>query len=675
MKNLRLFLTIFGGLGMTIGLILVLFLFSLNLPGSPALAGGAVRYVATTGSDAGNDCTDSGNPCKTIPHTIDVALAGDTIEVGAGEFTGTLLINKDLQLMGAGQALTSINGEGIASVIQVEIDITSVISGVKIFNGHAYSGGGIMNNGSLHVINTNITKNIVDSQGGGIHNNGTLTLTNALIYTNTAYLGGISNYGVLWMTDSTVKKNFSSTEAGGIYNFGTMTISSSIIAQNTANSGGGGGIKNSKSLIIFNSSIISNTNHPGTFANKAGGILNTGELLIQNSEISGNFRGGIHQGNIYPPFTANASLINVSIINNFTSFPYPATGLSVSTGSISIQNSIIAFNEGGNCSGSILTLGNNLSTDDLCNLTATGDMENVDPKINAFIFQNTSWFHTLLPDSPAIDTGSDSACPETDIRNKLRPADGNGDGISHCDIGAYELIPSPVMINATTPSQINTFVDLEARVTAITLTTPITYKWFMTDQAPITNASGYVDQVSREWSTAGTKTITVQATGSNGLQVTGTKTIEIVHKLFLPLLLTPFAPEAGIWDMEDGYFYVTADRKNIQEFSVFFYIPNCGDVRIYTTELVPIINNSFSFNDFDSYYATGTFDSIATSSGIYGLDSVYIDPCEVYWTVPITNWTGTPMPTITEKLYAPYEPDISQSENLPYKVELLSNAK
>jgi len=56
-----------------------------------------------------------------------------------------------------------------------------------------------------------------------------------------------------------------------------------------------------------------------------------------------------------------------------------------------------------------------------------------------------TWTHALLPGSPAIDAGDDSACPATDQRGVIRPLDGDGDGTATCDIGAYEFEPPTIM--------------------------------------------------------------------------------------------------------------------------------------------------------------------------------------------------------------------------------------
>jgi PKD repeat protein len=44
----------------------------------------------------------------------------------------------------------------------------------------------------------------------------------------------------------------------------------------------------------------------------------------------------------------------------------------------------------------------------------------------------------LLQSSPAIDAGSEAACPATDYSGNIRPVDGDGDGDATCDMGAYE---------------------------------------------------------------------------------------------------------------------------------------------------------------------------------------------------------------------------------------------
>ena len=52
-------------------------------------APGTTRYVATTGSDATNDCTNPITPCVTIQHAVDQADSGDEVRVAAGTYTGT----------------------------------------------------------------------------------------------------------------------------------------------------------------------------------------------------------------------------------------------------------------------------------------------------------------------------------------------------------------------------------------------------------------------------------------------------------------------------------------------------------------------------------------------------------------------------------------------------------
>lgn len=61
------------------------------------------RFVAITGNDAGNDCTDHANPCATIAHAVSQAINGDILVVASGTYIEPdLVIDKALNIQGQG---------------------------------------------------------------------------------------------------------------------------------------------------------------------------------------------------------------------------------------------------------------------------------------------------------------------------------------------------------------------------------------------------------------------------------------------------------------------------------------------------------------------------------------------------------------------------------------------
>ena len=61
------------------------------------------RYVAPTGNDAGNNCTDANNPCLTIAHAVDQANPGETLHIASGTYAEPgLVIDKRLRVLGQG---------------------------------------------------------------------------------------------------------------------------------------------------------------------------------------------------------------------------------------------------------------------------------------------------------------------------------------------------------------------------------------------------------------------------------------------------------------------------------------------------------------------------------------------------------------------------------------------
>ena len=70
---------------------------------APWVTGTVTRYVATTGSDTGNDCTNPSNKCATIAHAVSQANAGDTIDLADGTYNEPgLVIEKALIIQGQG---------------------------------------------------------------------------------------------------------------------------------------------------------------------------------------------------------------------------------------------------------------------------------------------------------------------------------------------------------------------------------------------------------------------------------------------------------------------------------------------------------------------------------------------------------------------------------------------
>ena len=266
---------------------------------------------------------------------------------------------------------------------------------------------------SLNVLGAGASTTIVDGAGVAtvvsVSAAAHVTLSGLTIRNGSSSTGaGIYNSGSLAVYNSTVTGNHVSTCGGGIGNNGTLTINNSTIGStflgNSAD-GSGGGIYNGGTLTISNATIYGNR-----AINGGGGIDNLGAALINNSTISKN---SAHVGG---------------------GIDGPAT----------LQNSIVASNSsGGNCSGTIVSNGYNLSSDHTCNFNKIGDLNNTDPLLGPL--QNNggpTQTRALLPGSPAIDAGNPTGCTDghghllkTDQRGQPRPDKEDTGG---CDMGAYE---------------------------------------------------------------------------------------------------------------------------------------------------------------------------------------------------------------------------------------------
>jgi hypothetical protein len=355
----------------------------------------------------------------------------------------------------------------ILHVAETTGDLT--LNEVTIRKGYLNSdskGGGILNYGTVTLNNSIVSNNhgFWSNSGGGIFNYGTMTLNNCTVEGNSAeaiaaygvigFGGGIWNSGTMMLMDSTVSGNSVVAagaygvggSGGGIWNSGTMILMNSTVSGNSAyghehdyyewDFGSGGGITNSGTLTLMNSTVSGNSSNK-----MGGGIDSVGSLTLINSTVSGNAAHGVSsyfdsnsQGLIFinngsgGGISGSATLINSTVVGNSTD---PDGGGGISGGTLTLTNTIIANNTNRDCSGTLdPSSTNNLIEDGTCSSTfPPGTDPNLGPLQDN---DGPTQTHALLPDSPAIDAGTNNGCPDTDQRGITRPINGT------CDIGAYE---------------------------------------------------------------------------------------------------------------------------------------------------------------------------------------------------------------------------------------------
>ncbi len=377
--------------------------FLLSLTEKPVSAADPIfRFVSTTGTDS-FDCSTS--PCRTIAYAITKANAGDTIYIFSGTYhENNLNPTKNLAFLGEGMNSTIIDGSWATSrVFTISTDsLTLTFSDLTIQGGIAISGG-----------------------GGGLSfsaQNGNYSLNKVKIQSNSAnYGGGIIVYSSGATSNITMKdcifsgNSVTSTPGGGALFAGSRTVSNitnTTFMNNTAPELGGA-IRVDNSVALTNVTITGNSSTDGAiFVNSGASLTVVNATISQNSTMVGGYIGGI---------------------NNF--------------GSLNIKNTIIDNNSIGNCagSGSWNSLGNNLESANTCHFTQPTDLVNTDPLLST-LADNGGYTQTmaLLPDSPAVDAGTDTGCPSTDQRDFTRPQG------YRCDIGAYEA-QIPAVFHKSSP--------------------------------------------------------------------------------------------------------------------------------------------------------------------------------------------------------------------------------
>ena len=337
-------------------------------------------------------------------HTLTRAGSGE-------EFadTGDLDVRDTVLIAGAGADGTTIDGNGIDRVLDIQNASSAYITGVTITGGSTGNGAGVRLAGSTRLVMTDsvISANVASSAGGGIYNLGTVTLSDVSVTGNTAATGG------------------------GVNSTGTFTAERATFSGNTADFGGG-------------------------FRNDGAGSV----AFLTNVTISGNTgnsqAGGLHNSG------GTATLMNVTITTNRAA---DSGGIHEATGgtSTNLTNSIIAANTLldnvtiDNVGGGIESQGFNIIGDTTGSSGwIASDLQNISPTLGVLADNGGSTFtHALLTGSRGIDEGTGTGAPVTDQRRITRDA--------AVDIGAYEFSVNnpPIASNDAAVTVVDTAVNID----------------------------------------------------------------------------------------------------------------------------------------------------------------------------------------------------------------------
>jgi predicted outer membrane repeat protein len=315
------------------------------------------------------------------------------------------------------------------------------------------TGGGIANGlSNLTLTNCTFRENLTDGSGGAVHSGSdcNITLIDCLLRGNIANGGGaMSNYGNNpTLNNCTFNENLALINGGGMSNVkANATLTDCTFSRNSADIGGG--IDNGSD----SNSTLTNCMFSGNKAeNKGGGIYNyNSNPTLINCAFSGNnaanWGGGINNSNSIVglancTFSGNSAEIGNTLACDSSNQESPSI--------LELINCIIwdGDNEIWNNDGSIIFIEHSdiqggWSGEGEFNIDAAPLFVDTDGADNVIGTEDDNL--RLLPDSPCIDAGENSAIPESVVTD----LGGNPRIVNNIiDIGAYEfsirLIPEEI---------------------------------------------------------------------------------------------------------------------------------------------------------------------------------------------------------------------------------------
>lgn len=423
-------------------------------------------YVDHTCSDSDNNSIcDDGIRFRTIQSAIDNGFAAGALNiiVTTGPHTESgITVNKNINLTSSGnlvlQAAENVNA-ATGRIMTINSGISASVSNMILQNGSVSSGdgGAILADGDLTLNNVTFQNNRAADSGGAVSSSGQLSISSSQFANNNAGNcggavrikdGSSANFNVVSFTSNQANAAGAVCVDGSFFhnngnysgniatsNAGALLINSpdeseitNITFSNNRGAAGGAIYVNTGSALKIGGTTLSfNQSTTGS----GGAIQTDGDLSVFNVTISGNQSGsgaaGVHNGG------GIVNLYSATIAFN-TSLAGTPSG---TFGTMTLINSLLDANTGGDCSGSLDIFYSLIgSVPGSCTIDENGTVNQLGVSAGlASLTNNGGDTETHLPANPgpAIDTGSpDGGCLGFDQRGTGRP---QGAG---CDIGAVE---------------------------------------------------------------------------------------------------------------------------------------------------------------------------------------------------------------------------------------------
>ncbi len=416
----------------------------LNLAPHSATAGGITYYVDANGNDA-NDGSQT-NPWKTIRHSADAVVAGDTVLINPG----TYLVSQQISITTSGTASDPITFKGNGTGVVIDLRAYDGRNGLEIYfadyividNLTVYASSDPNSRGIrlTHAEGCIISNNIVS---GANHANLFCSLSDHVTFENNEAFNGTIGIYVADSSDyPTIKGNWLHNNTaiglhmnGDINSGGDGTISYAMVDSNRVYNNEATGINlDGVTWSTFQNNLVYGNKFRGiAFFQQDGAVPSNDNEAYQNTIItpSGAYYGiGLNYGanrnsfwnNIIltegtvPSFSSTSSTSELNIVSNYNLLPD--------------QGQVAETSNGGFVFGEWQSLGY-----DTQSVTGTLSQTFQDPDGSTQKIKN--W--QLKLGSPAIDAGTPAHSCTPDIVRNIRPSG------TAPDLGAYEYESATVI--------------------------------------------------------------------------------------------------------------------------------------------------------------------------------------------------------------------------------------